>query len=275
MEKIGIVGLGIIGSAVYELFKKSEYNIYCYDPNVDFCHLEKCKKEVSECNYIFICVPTNYEGSFGGLDMTIVEEVICTYSPKIFISCSALQPGTADRLSRKYNKRIVVQPEYFGETVSHPLVNMGQQSFLILGGESKDVDEVIDIYKTVYNANTKIRKVTKLEAEVIKLSENRAISYKVAQCQELYDVCQATGIDYNIVREAIYGDDPRFNLWWTFIYTEKRGMSSKCIPKDVYAWEAWAKECGVEPELTSALLKYNDKLINKNVKKEMWTLSLS
>ena len=39
-------------------------------------------------------------------------------------------------------------------------------------------------------------------------------------------------------------------------------MNSKCLPKDVYGWEAWAKEVGAESELTSALLKYNDKLIN-------------
>jgi UDP-glucose 6-dehydrogenase len=93
------------------------------------------------------------------------------------------------------------------------------------------------------------------------MTENRAISFKVAQCQELYDVCQAAWVDYYTIRDAVYGDDPRFNLWFTFIYPNARGFNSKCIPKDVYGWSSWAESCGYVPELTNKLLEVNDKLI--------------
>jgi len=118
------------------------------------------------------------------------------------------------------------------------------------------------LYQEVYNANISIRLVSTLGAEIIKLSENRAIAFKVAECQELYDVCEKAGIDYYVIRDAVYGDDPRFNLWWTFVYPNKRGFNSKCLPKDVYAWCAYAESLGYEPKITRTILRRNRGWIN-------------
>jgi UDPglucose 6-dehydrogenase len=263
MDDIAIIGFGIIGRAVSNLLTNKKVGcIFPVDPPQKDM-FSYSLKDINSCKYAFVCVPTPHM-KFDGLDMSIVEEVIGKYSPEIFIICSALQPGTADRLSKKYNKRIVVQPEYFGETVGHPMVELNKQNFLILGGESKDVNEVIKLYKKIYNANIKIRKVTTYEAEIIKLSENRAIAYKVVQCQELYDACIAANVDYETIRQAVYGDDPRFNLLWTWVYEDRRGLTSSCLPKDVYGWQAWAKEVGIDPELTISLLNYNNKLLSLN-----------
>ena len=148
-------------------------------------------------------------------------------------------------------------PEYLGETVNHPLLDETKRQFLIIGGKPENRRKAIELFQTVYNANISIRQVSNLEAEIIKISENRAIAFKVAQCQELYDACEKNGVDYYTIQQAVYGDDPRFTLWFTHIYPGKRGFNSKCIPKDIYGWSAWAGK----PELTEALLKYNDKLI--------------
>jgi UDP-glucose 6-dehydrogenase len=155
-----------------------------------------------------------------------------------------------------------------GETVAHPLLDQGERPFIILGGEPDDRRKVIETYQGVYNANTNIRQVTNLEAEVIKLSENRAIAHKVAQCQELYDACEAAGVDYYTIRDAVYGDDPRFNLWFSFVYPGQRGMSSKCIPKDVLAWAAWAESWGVRPSITNAILEKNKDWLKLNVERD-------
>ena len=136
--------------------------------------------------------------------------------------------------------------------------------FLIIGGKPTDRRKLIEIYQACYNANITIRQVTNIEAEIIKMTENRAISFKVAQCQELYDVCQLAEVDYYTIRDAVYGDDPRFNLWWTFVYPEKRGFQSKCIPKDVYAWCAWAESLGYNPAVTRSILQRNKKWLSMN-----------
>lgn len=238
---IGIVGMGIIGKAVQRLFPDA-IGVDKYDDH----------RILNDFDFVFVCVPTPCCGD--GLDMSIVREVVNEIGDgPVIIICSALQPGTADSL----NGNIVVQPEYFGESVAHPLTKLSEQQFLILGGEKENVDKVVELYKSVYNANIKIRKVTALEAEVIKLSENRAIAFKVAQCQELYDACIRNGIDYDTIREAVYGDDPRFNLWWTFIYKDKRGFNSKCLPKDVYGWQRWANGS----DITDAVLRKNEEWI--------------
>lgn len=246
MAKIGIIGMGVIGCALHKLFPGS----HPHDPALGMTN------NLKHVDFVFICVPTDLKD--GVLDMSIVREVITNNGKlPIYIICSALQPGTADDLIGMGFK-VVVQPEYFGESVCHPLSDLSAQKFLILGGDPLDVGIVVGLYKTVYNANIRIRKVTALEAEVIKLSENRAIAFKVLQCQELYDACVKNGVDYDIIREAVYGDDPRFNLWWTFVYPDKRGCQSKCIPKDVYGWQHWAGG-----DLTGVLLEYNERLTAK------------
>jgi UDPglucose 6-dehydrogenase len=201
-----------------------------------------------------VCVPTPNRKD-GSLDISIVEEVVKDCTSHLIVIRSTVQPGTCDYLEKKYKKNIVMQPEYLGETVAHPLLDETQRRFLIIGGKPENRRKLIELYQSVYNANISIRQVSNMEAEVIKLSENRAIMFKVMQCQELYDACEKNGVDYYTIRDAVYGDDPRFNLWFTFVYPDKRGASSKCIPKDVLAWNQWANG-----GLTDKLLEYNEQI---------------
>lgn len=251
--KTTIIGYGWVGKSMKKIFPKS----YVYDIKIG------TKKGANKSDIAFICVPTPCIKE-GQLDISIVEKVVAWCTCPLIVIRSTVNPGTADYLSKKYKKNIVVQPEYLGETANHPLFDEGNTPFIIIGGEPDNRRKLIDLYTTVYNANTKIRQVTAYEAEVIKLSENRAIAFKVAQCQELYDVCQKAKVDYYTIRDAVYGDDPRFNLWWTFVFPNKRGFNSKCIPKDVYGWKAWAESVGYTPTLTKALLERNKKWISQS-----------
>lgn len=227
-----------------------------HDPALGIHRYPRSTPDVS-----FICVPTPNPDN-RGLDCSIVETAVeDTKSPFVIIR-STVMPGTTDRLTTLTGKEIVFQPEYLGETVAHPLLDQGSRPFMILGGSREGRRKAIEVYHSCYNANTRITQMTAYEAEVVKLSENRAIAFKVAQCQELYDACEAANIDYYTVRDAVYGDDPRFNLWWTFIYPANRGFNSKCLPKDVYAWAEWAREVGITPTITDTLLARNEKWLN-------------
>jgi len=248
--KVKIYGSeGWVGRAMQTLFPDA----YCHDPAQGIVNEIKC-------DIAFVCVPSPLKD--GILDTSIVEQVVKDAQEDLIIIRSTVNPGTTDRLQARYpDKDFVFSPEYLGETVKHPMSDQHDRPFLILGGTPKARRKAIELYQTVYNANVNIRQVTNYEAEVIKLSENRAIAFKIAQCQELYDVCEKAGIDYYTIRDAVYGDDPRFNLWWTFVYPDKRGLQSKCLPKDVYGWQAWAESLGYNPVITTALLKRNLKWI--------------
>lgn len=248
MTEVGIVGYGWVGKSMHEMFPEA----HVYDAPLEI----GSRTIINVCEVTFVAVPTpNLED--GSLDTSIVEEVSDWCESDIIVLRSTVNPGTADRIKERTGKHIVTQPEYLGESTAHPLLDQGARPFMILGGDPPDRRKVIEAYQGVYNANISIRQVTNREAEVIKLSENRAIAFKVAQAQELYDVCETAGVDYYTIRDAVYGDDPRFNLWHTFVYPEKRGMDSKCIPKDVYAWAAWAESLGYTPAITNAILERN------------------
>ena len=253
--QVTVIGIGWVGKSMQNLFPDAY--IYSHGTKTKI----GTKEEANKGDIAFVCVPTPVIEE-GRLDTSIVEESVKWCDCSLIVIRSTVNPGTCDYLAQKYNKRIVMQPEYLGETPQHPLLDTKLTPFLILGGSKRDTRELIRLYQTVYNANVTIRQVTAYEAEVIKLSENRAIGFKVAECQELYDVCEKAGVDYYTIREAVYRDDPRFNLWWTFVFPEKRGFKSKCIPKDIYAWCAWAESLGYEPKITRGVLEKNKEWID-------------
>lgn len=244
-----VIGEGWVGKSMIELFPDSV--IFDAPKEIGSVAL------VNECDVAFVCVPTPNKEN-GSLDTSIVEEVVKWCESDLLVIRSTVNPGTTDRLKEETGKRIVMQPEYLGETPKHPMLDPTDRQFMIIGGEPENRRKLINLYTGVYNANIAIRQVSALEAEVIKLSENRAIMFKVAQCQELFDACESAGVDYYTVRDAVYGDDPRFNLWFTFIYPDSRGADSKCIPKDILAWAAWAESS----PLTDSLLEYNERLVD-------------
>lgn len=246
--QVKIYGYGWVGKAMYTLFPEASI----HDPQQGY-------DSSGKADIAFIAVPTPCPDK-GRLDTSIVEDVVKNAEEDLLIVRSTVNPGDCDRWERVYGKNICFMPEYLGETPDHPLLDKKQQRFLIIGGNPKNRRKTIELFQEAYSANVSIRQVTNLEAEIIKLSENRAIAFKVAQCQELYDACESAKIDYYTIRDAVYGDDPRFTLWWTFVYPNKRGFSSKCIPKDVYAWRAWAESVGYVPTVTNELLMRNESL---------------
>lgn len=263
---VKIYGHGWVGKAMHELFPDA-YIVgsdgACWHTHPDsfdgsIRHVENIQPDkIPTCDVAFVCVPTDLKED-DTLDCSIVADIVRDCPEQFVIIRSTLNPGTCDQLEAATGKNIIMQPEYLGETPAHPLMHEAERRFLILGGSPESRRRAIEIYMSCYNANTSIRQVTNYEAEVIKLCENRAIAFKVAQCQELYDVCQQANVDYYTVREAVYGDDPRFDLWWTFVFPDNRGFSSsKCLRKDVPAFAAWAESVGIVPQLTRWLLAYN------------------
>ncbi len=255
---ISIIGYGFVGKSIKKIFKDA----IVYDPQAG--HSLK-REEAYRADIMFICVPTP-NLSDGNLDYSIVEDIVKLSNSKLICIRSTLSPGTTDKLSLKYGKRIVFQPEYLGETPNHPMSDQYNRKFIILGGKSEDTRTMINAYSSVYNANIHIRQVTAIEAEVIKLTANRATAFKVAECHELYELCEKAGVDYYTIREGVYGDDPRMSLWWTFVYPNSQGLNSKCLPKDLIGWCAWAESIGYTPKVSQAIINKN---IDWTSKKEL------
>jgi UDPglucose 6-dehydrogenase len=259
--KIAIVGYGFVGRAMHQLFPDAL--LYDGDNHPILMTIGKKEKvvtykDINSADVAFVCVPTPSKKD-GHCDTSIVEEVISKLHTALIIIRSTIQPGTTDYLRKKYHKHIVFCPEYVGETVDHPLLNERSRTFIVLGGDKADTIKAIQVFQLVYNASIKIRQVTALEAEMIKYLENRHIAFTVAECNEAYDLCQKIGVDYNTIREAVYQDDPRMSPYWTFVYPTNRGFETKCIPKDVDAIAAFARDKKIPLEITEKILQVNKK----------------
>lgn len=265
--KTAIIGYGVVGKAMHALFPKSLiYNGKKHPIGVKIDGERKKRPltyaDLNKADVGFVCVPTPTKKDWH-CDISIVEEIVSKLKTPLIIIRSTVEPGTTDKLKRKYKKNIVFCPEYVGETIAHPLLNEKLRPFLILGGDKKDTNKAILVFQEVYNASVKIRQMTALEAEVVKYLENRHIAFTVAECNEAYDFCEKIGVDYNNVREAVYQDDPRMSPYWTFVYPENRGFESKCIPKDIYAIAAKAREINCPMEITEKILEVNKKWRSK------------
>ena len=101
-QKIGIIGHGYVGKAMYEFFK-DHYDILINDP----CLEESASlEEISECNLAVVCVPTPMSKD-GSCDTSIVEQVVSELETDLIIIKSTVSVGTTDKLVVDYKKRIV------------------------------------------------------------------------------------------------------------------------------------------------------------------------
>ena len=149
--KIGLIGNGYVGNAVYENLKETyEFCVYDKDPvkanvgNVrDVCHNTKV---------IFVALPTPME-SDGRCDLSIlfgvIAEIAYWYNDNIIIIKSTIPPGTCERLKTIHpNLRIVFSPEFLTEANS--IEDFRSCNRVIFGGEANDIDECIKMLSVVF-----------------------------------------------------------------------------------------------------------------------------
>lgn len=245
---VGIIGFGHVGTAMKNLFKDA----IVYDKYKSIGSIE----EINKCDAVFVCVPTpmNKDGS---CDTSIVEEVISQCDCKLIILRSTVRVGFTSEMAKKYNKEIVFQPEYYGETVAHPFANLSDRSWLTFGGTKRGINLAINTYKTVINSNVRIYQCTSEEAEMAKYMTNSFLATKVIFCNEMYDLCRKLGVDYNNVREAWIAD-PRIGSSHTFVYEDNRGFGGSCFPKDTKALLKQGENIGSDMTLLKAVIEKND-----------------
>ena len=125
-SSLAIVGYGVVGKAMHALMPEAA--IYDNAPG-----MPADKDGINKADIAFVCVPTP-AGPDGVCDISAVEEVVAWLTTPLIVLRSTVPPGTTDRLREKHGKRIVFQPEYLGETASHPYADVTKRDFAILGG---------------------------------------------------------------------------------------------------------------------------------------------
>ncbi len=263
--KIGIVGQGYVGTAIKGGFEK-HYELETYDKfstSKSTCNLFDL---VAECEVIFVCVPTpmNEDGScHTDIVESVVEEIdkwVSSYhkdiEPTVVIK-STISPGTTDRLHKKYkNINVIFNPEFLTE--SNFLEDFKNQTRIILGGTRKGTNILRQVYSKVFPHATIVKTGSKT-AEMVKYFVNCFLATKVSFANEMKQICDKIGIDYDkVVEYATYDERLGKSHWAVPGPDGDFGFGGHCLPKDVSAIVS-----EFDSELLKSVLEVNDK-VRKN-----------
>ena len=157
--KVGIIGLGFVGSAIYSSFQKLNINVYRFDKykNGGIGTIE----DVIRSDIILLCLPTPYDSIIHEYDKSAIystcDNLIQLGYNGIIIIKSTIEIGTIAYLESKYPLNYIHNPEFLtARTADEDFHN---QTHIVLGkGDiitQEKYDQVIDFYK-MYYPNAKI-----------------------------------------------------------------------------------------------------------------------
>ena len=262
--KIGIIGQGFVGNAVYQKFK-NYFDILTYDIdetkcNSDFHYIKK------GCDTIFLCLPTPmYED--GTCNTSIVEIMLSQingYGPNKsydIVIKSTVPPGTTEEWNERFKKlNIVFNPEFLTE--ANAVSDYENQSRIILGGPRPATTRLKRIFTKVFPKAHIIKKGSR-HAEMVKYVTNAFLATKVSFANEMYQVCQALDIDYDKVIEYAQHDDRLGTSHWAVPGPDGDfGYGGHCFPKDVKALISLANKYSLDPKILNAVDSKNDDVRN-------------
>jgi len=252
--KVGIAGVGMVGGALEEYFKKKEsVEIFLYDKGKDIGSPE----EIDKADIVFVCVPTPYREELGGFDLSFVEETCknLTGNKEVVIKSTVL-PGTTEKLQKDFpNHKFLFNPEFLVEAKAQE--TMEEPDRQIMGYTEKSKNSAEKIMNLLPDAPYK-KIMPSTEAEMVKYFGNTFLSVKVIFGNQMYDVCQKLEIDYNTVREAA-SKDPRIGpSHLDIMHGGYKGYGGKCLPKDTRALIQLSEAIGVSVDLLKKAEEINN-----------------
>ncbi len=252
--KLGIIGLGIVGSAIKFGFELIGHNVSFYD-----IKFNSKIEDVLDTEICFICVPTP-SNELGDCDISIVKQVVAdlvryNYNGVICIK-STVKPGTTDyfkSLHTFFLGDFCMVPEFLRErcaisdfTENHDVCIIGCYE-----------DNTFNLLKKAHgDLPKKFCRIMPKEAEFVKYFNNcyNATLITFANC--FHDICEKEKVNYaNIVRAI----SNREHISKNYLQCNQsfRGFGGVCLPKDLKALNAMSK--GTEISFFQNILDQNDK----------------
>ncbi|HEU5062534.1 MAG TPA: hypothetical protein VFT79_05200 [Solirubrobacterales bacterium] len=254
LPKVGVIGLGRVGSAVCELF----------DGHFEVVGWDRAQEEpypaadLAECLFAVICVDTPTRAD-GHSDLSMLEEAIDQIPCQRLLVKSTVPPGSTARLREETGKAICFWPEYVGESKYHnPYFpsRIVEVPFVVLGGEPADRRWFIDRLLPILGPSKQYFQCDSTEAELIKYAENVYFATKITFVNEYRKICEQFEADWHTVREG-WLLDPRVEPMHTAAFEEQPGFAGKCLPKDLHAIVTATQARGFNPALLAQVLESN------------------
>ena len=259
---IGIIGQGYVGTAIKSGFEKY-YELETYDKFNTSKSTVNLHDLVLLSDVIFVCVPTpmNVDGSCHiGIVEEVVSEIneisISSESNPIVVLKSTVLPGTTDRLNNKCKGiNVIFNPEFLTE--ANFIEDFKNQTRIILGGTRKGTDKLRQIYSKVF-PTAHIIKTSSITAEMVKYMTNSYLATKVSFANEIKQICDKAGADYDKVVEYTTLDDRLGKTHWGVPGPDGNlGFGGSCFPKDVQAIIHFGESLGLSLNTLKGVWKTN------------------
>jgi len=256
-KKIGIVGVGMVGGAMQKYLENKEgVELLLYDKGKNL----GSPVEINKADIIFVCVPTPYLRDGKGFDLSYVEETLgILEGEKVVVIKSTVLPGTTEMFQKKYPQhKILMNPEFLTEVTADQDMNYPDRQ--IVGYTEKSHTVAGDVMQLLPLAPFE-RVLPSTEAEMVKYFGNTWFAAKVSFANQMYDLCQAMGIDYDRMVEAAAADKRIGRTHLNIFHKGYRGYGGKCLPKDIKAIIQFANSKGIDLRLHKTTDAINEDLM--------------
>jgi len=253
--KVGIIGLGVVGSAVANGLRKIGNEVVSHDIKLN------TKIEILlDTLVIFVCVPTP-SNSDGSCNTDIVEEILndlnkLNYQGVVAIK-STVVPGTTEMFSQAYKSlNLCFVPEFLRERCAE-IDFVENHDLCVIGAKDKSTFELIK--KIHGNLPNNFVMLTRTEAELVKYFNNVYNSTLITFANSFYEICQKLSADYTNVKNAAVLRE-HINDQYLDCNNNFRGFGGVCLPKDTKALSHLSKNLEIDNNFFQTLMDINNKL---------------
>jgi nucleotide sugar dehydrogenase len=288
MKKIGIIGSGVVGSAMGKGFHRLGHDVLFYD--VAKQRLLNLKERgyqtttsvqdiIDKTDISFVCVNTP-NNNRGEQDLSQVKSVLFDIAnalnnstnrqrqqqhSHLIVFRSTMLPGTMRNIVMDYLQRnssssskigrdydVCYNPEFLRQNTAFD--DFFRPDRVIIGEDGKGVSQPL---KEIYQQLTENIIVTSYEAaEMIKYTSNCFLSLKISFFNEIGLVCKQMGIDDKAVSLGVSMDKRIGNYGTQF----GKPFEGACLPKDTEALAGFIRNLQLNPDLLQVALDINRKM---------------
>jgi UDPglucose 6-dehydrogenase len=242
---ITIAGYGFVGQAHYAALK-DKFNVNIYDPALG--HTDFGKPEG-----VIVCVSTPQSDTGACYADNVIDVVgrVDQDTPILVRSTVSLEGW--QKLRELYpNHSLTFAPEFL--RAASAVKDFLATREIYMGGDAVGFWHAV--FRVAFDDNKFTTQVALPEELILaKYFRNSFLATKVAFFNQVYDLCSATGIEYEMVRHVI-ATDSRIGDSHTTI-TPERGFGGHCFPKDTAAIVHTGKLVDVNLTLIEESIKYN------------------